>query len=257
MLIQCPEMYRLRKIKKVPETMGVDRFVGIVDHDTHAANLKQKIGSSEDFEAEKMRGIYLNRWDKTILEEGEPEWEGLPDNTKDLGLLMMETYHAQVSPRVQPIRVEERFEQRFKGLPIPVVGYPDVETHSMIVERKTTKTKLSKPKSKWVMQGRIYSLVYDKPVEYQIVTKQKTPQVVTALEEPAMFLEPDHHAATLALLNQAMFMLNDFWVRFGPDQPWPTTGIYHDWLCSYCFAGPKYGNYCVAWKGRNHDQVPN
>lgn len=250
MLIQCPEQFRLRKILRITESMGVDRFLGIVDHETHALNLKQKVHTTIDISTDLMNLNYGLRW-KEALTEGEPEWQkDTPEEAKDLGLLMMQTYHQEVSPTIQPIRVEERFEQRFPGIPIPVVGYPDVEEDKRIIERKTTKTKLSKPKSKWTVQGRIYSLVYDKPVEYHVITKQKSPQLVTPLTNDEFLLAPDHHDSTLVLIEQAATMLNEYWLRYGPDNPWPTTGLFHDWLCGYCFAGPKYGNYCVAWKGR-------
>ena len=251
MLIQCPEQFRLRRIVKVPETRGVDAFLGVVDHETHALNLRQKIHTSTDLSSDLMAVNYGNRWDATLMEE-EPDWQKeTPEETKDLGLLMMETYHEAVSPTLHPIRVEERFEQHFHGIPIPVVGYPDVEEDKRIVERKTTKTKLAKPKSKWTVQGRIYSMVYDKPVEYHVVTKQKTPQLVTPLSNEEFLLTPDHHDTTLMLIEQAATMLNEYWLRYGPENPWPTTGLYHDWLCSYCFAGPKYGNFCAAWKGKD------
>lgn len=251
LLIQCPEQFRLRKIKKLPESFGIDRFVGVVDHVVHAENFTQKIDSRQDFDLPLMEGIYDAHWAKTILDEGEPEWENAqPDQTRELGKQMVGLYHEHVSPLIQPVRVEERFEEHLPGVPIKIVGYPDVETKTAIVERKTTKTKLSKPKAKWIMQGRIYSMVLDKPVEYTIVTKQKVPQVVTSKTEQAMRLGTEHHDSTVALVEQAAYMLNDFWTRFGPDRPWPTTGTYHDWLCNYCGFGPKYGNFCVAWKGQ-------
>jgi hypothetical protein len=254
MLVQCPEQFRLRRVLKIPESMGVDRFVGIVDHGTHAENFRQKIATDQDLQQQTMWEIFDNTWDQTILQEGEPEWSSPVEQTKTLGQLMVDTYHAQVSPTVHPIKVEERFEQTFKNMPIPIVGYPDVETRSQIIERKTSASKLSKPKSKWVVQGRIYSMVYAKPVEYHIITKQKTPQVVTAETAPAMCLHPEHADSTLQVIEQALFSLNDYWTRYGPDHPWPTTGLYHDWLCNYCFAGPSYGGFCVAWKGQTNEQ---
>jgi hypothetical protein len=91
-------------------------------------------------------------------------------------------------------------------------------------------------------------MVLDKPVEYQVITKQKTPQVVTAEEAPDLMIANGYRDATLETLGQAVHTLNDLWARYGPDAAWPTNGVLHDWLCGYCFAGPKYGNHCVAWK---------
>lgn len=248
MLIQCPEQYRLRYVQHIRPSFGIDKFIGIVDHAAQAENFRQKIKSFEDLDVEYMRGMYRAKWDATIEDEGEPEWKDDPEEVKQTGLLMMETYHAQVSPTITPIRVEERFEETLPGLPVPIIGYPDVETAERIVERKTSKSKLTKPKSKWTLQGRIYSLILDKPVEYQVITKQKTPQCVTALEAPDLLVANGFRDATLETLDQAVHTLNDLWARYGPDRPWPTNGVLHDWLCGYCFAGPKYGNHCIAWK---------
>jgi hypothetical protein len=247
MLIQCPEQYRLRHIQKIREGMGPDKFIGIVDHAAHAENFRQKIRTSEDLDVEYMRGLYRAKWTQTIENEGDPEIEK-EEEMQATGLLMMETYHENASPTIAPIKVEERFEEKLPGLPVPIVGYPDVETKDRIVERKTSKTRLTKPKSKWQLQGRIYSMVFDKPVEYHVITKQKQPQLVTPEAAPDLLLSTGFRDATLETLEQAVHTLNDLWARYGPDRPWPTNGVLHDWLCGYCFAGPKYGNHCVAWK---------
>lgn len=248
LLIQCPEQYRLRKIKKIPETMGVDRFVGIVDHAVHGENFSQKIYTATDLDTRAMEAQYTVKWDSTIADEGAPVWESPIEETYDLGLRMMQLYHEVASPDIQPVRVEERFEQKSKGWPVPLVGYPDIETKDCIIERKTTSQKVSKPKSKWVVQGRIYSLVLDKPVRYDVVTKQKTPQVVTAADSPELMIDKRHYDSTANMVAQALTTLDDYWVRYGPDNPWPTHGLYHDWLCGYCAFGPRYGNNCVAWR---------
>lgn len=249
MLLQCPEQFRLRKIKKTPESMGVDRFIGIVDHETNAINFRRKIKSGADLPAEKMSELYLGNWIETSTIEGEPDWtEDEHVRSFDLGTKMLHTYHEKVSPTVMPIAVEQQFREKLPGVPVPIVGYPDIEVKDRIIERKTSASKVSKPKSKWSFQGSIYSLVYDKPVEYQVVTKQVTPQVVTAAEAPALLVHATQRDATLRTIQQGAELLNDYWLRYGPDRPWPLNGLLHDWLCSWCFAGPKYGRSCIAWK---------
>lgn len=248
LLIQCPEQFRLKRIKRIPESFGVDRFIGAVDHATHAVNLRQKIEGGTDLDIDKMFGIYQEQWDATLLDEGQPQWyDNDPVEVHDMGVMMVGLYHTEVSPTIKPIKVEERFETTFPGLPIPVIGYPDVEEKDRLVERKTSKSKLTKPKSKWALQGRIYSMVYDKPVDYHVITKQKTPQVFTSDTEVELRITNGYRDATLEMIQQAAVTLNDLWQRYGPDRPWPTNGIMHDWLCGYCSYGPKYGRNCVAW----------
>ena len=248
MLVTCPEQFRLRKIKKIPETWGLDKFIGSVDHRTHQVNFERKIDWAEDMPIEDMDLVYRQQWDKEILEDDEPDWAGKdPLEVRDHGWQMVVAYHDLASPSVQPIHVEERFELNIHDVPIPVVGYTDVETSDVLIERKTTAARVKKPKSKWLTQGRIYSMAYSKPVEWHIVTKQVTPQVVLPDAEPGLRLEAVNPDATVLMVQQAAYTLNDLWLRYGPDKPWPVNGLYHDWACSYCSFGPNYGKNCVAW----------
>jgi hypothetical protein len=257
MLMTCPEQFRLRRIKKIPESRGLEKFIGTVDHETWAVNFKRKIDSSRDMSRESLHNVYQLSWDNEILDEGEPDWKDQdPTATHEHGLLMVDTYAQQVAPTVVPIRVEERWEQEIPDVPIKVIGYVDIEEKDRIVERKTSKTKLSKPKPAWELQARLYNMAYQKPVEWQIITRQVTPQIVLADTEPALRLDHTDHDSTVLIVQQAAEMLQNFWLKYGPDHPWPTQGILHPFMCGYCFAGPKYGNHCVAWKGKD-DQVPN
>lgn len=246
--IACPELYRLQKIKKIKESMGLSRFTGIVDHSATAANLSQKIETHQDITTEELMKVFAREWDLTIEQEGEPEW-GLDEQDAALekGLEMVSLYHETISPMIQPIKVEQRFEEKVKGLPVPIVGYPDVEEKGLIIERKTSSKKMNKPKPGWTFQGNIYSLVLDKPVAYHCVTNQVTPQITTPLTSPDLMLENSNHDATVRLLQHAAYMLNDTYIRLGEDRPWATLGVLHDWRCNFCFAGPKYANSCVAW----------
>lgn len=249
MFIECPEKWRLRRIQKVPESTGIDKWLGIIDHETHAVNLTRKITEHEDLDDVAMRKIYDETWDNELQEEGEPDWLGAdPDQTREHGQLIMHTYHDLVSPTVQPIAVETRFEEQLPGVPVKLVGYVDVEEKARLIERKTTKTRMSKPKPGWLLQGRLYSMVFQKPVEWQVVTRAKTPTVCLPETDPDLRLEVGGGDGVVLLVQQAAYMLNDLYTRYGPDSPWPTTGILHPFLCGYCFAGPKYNFRCSAWK---------
>lgn len=250
--IACPEQFRLRRLKRIPESKGVDQWIGTIDHNAHSQNLGQKITSGVDLSTDEMHQIYDAEWEKEMELEGEPEWyENFPDEVKSHGHLMVETFHEVVSPTITPIAVESRFEERVKGVPIPIVGYVDVEETGRLIERKTSKARTSKPKPGWLLQGRIYSLIYQKPVEWQIITKAKTPTVCMAETDPGLRLELENVDSTVLLLQQAATMMNDCYNRYGEDRPWPLLGVMHTFQCSYCFAGPKYANNCVAWNSES------
>ena len=252
MLIGCPEKWRLRYLQKVKESTGVDKWIGIVDHNTHAENLSQKVRTGGDLPATEMHTIYDETWDRELSDvlenEGEPNWIEEADSTRSHGHLMMSVYHELVSPTVKPIAVETRFEERFPGVPIPIIGYVDVEEKGRLIERKTTKTRMSKPKPNWLLQGRLYSMVFAKPVEWQIVTRAKAPSICLPETEPELRLEAGNVDNTVMLVEQATHMLNDLYLRYGPDRPWPALGMLHPFMCGYCFAGPKANFKCIAWK---------
>lgn len=250
--IQCPEQFRLRRLQRVPESTGIDKWIGIVDHETHAENLTRKVEKGTDLPLDAMHSVYDKVWDTELSDvvekEGTPEWANDSDETRAHGHLIMQTYHELVSPTVQPIAVEQRFEEQLTGVPVKLVGYVDVEEKSRLIERKTTKSRMSKPKPGWLLQGRLYSMVFQKPVEWQVVTRAKTPTICLPDTDPELRLEVGGGDGVVLLIQQAAYMLNDLYVRYGPDSPWPTTGILHPFLCGYCFAGPKYNFRCAAWK---------
>lgn len=249
LLVVCPEQFRLRRIKRIPEVWGIDKFIGTVDHKSHQVNFEQKIKSGKDMLSEDMAFTYDQVWDQEILQDEEPDWFGKdPQGVRAHGWLMVEAYHDLASPSVQPLHVEERFELSVPEVPIPIVGYIDVEEKGKLIERKTTGARVKKPKAKWLTQGRLYSLAYAKPVEWHVVTKQVTPQVCLPEYEPGLRLEVVNQDATVLMVQQAAHTLNDLWNRYGPDRPWPLNGLYHDWACNYCGFGPNYGKNCIAWK---------
>lgn len=227
--------------------MGIDKLMGAVDHETAAKNFAQKISTETDLPLDEMEQIYDDCWDEMIEENGEPVWEKPEEETRALGKRMTHIYHEHVAPLVQPISVENRFELELPGVPVPLIGYVDVETRGALIERKTTKTRLKTPKPGWLMQGRIYSMTYDKPVEWQLITRQAAPQVVLPETEPGLRLENAFADATVKMVQQAAWLLEDLWLRYGPDNPWPLHGLTHPFQCQYCFAGPRYGAHCIAW----------
>jgi len=242
--IQCPEAFRQKRILRYPDRMNQARFIGIVDHSTHAINFSQKINSGEDLTTEEMLTAYSLAWEHTLNHEGEPVWKEDPVKTYSRGEQMITLYHEQVSPNVMPIAVEQRFEEKINGLPIPVVGYIDLEEETVVRERKTAANRVSAPKPRWRFQGRVYQLATGKPVQWDVVTKQVTPQLVTADTVPAMLMPIQNKDTTVRMIRQTVEAMADIYDRYGPDNPWPTNGLFgEDWNCKQC----SYQETCIAW----------
>lgn len=247
MAVQCPEKYRRRYLAREKEKLNTPRFLGTVDHKTHEANFAQKVTTGTDLSWDELKGVFTQTWDETLEREGEPTWDDDPEKLKKRAMAMAEVYHAIASPTVQPVGVEEWFELQVPELPVKVVGCADVRTVTKLVERKTAKAKLSKPKPAWRFQARIYQLAADLPTEFHVVTKQATPQVVTADVSPDLFLPKGNADVTVRAIQQVAVRLNDYYARYGPDTPWPADGTFGDWTCDYCTWGPKMLGTCAAW----------
>lgn len=242
--ITCPEQFRLKRIKKLPERNNIAKLLGTAFHEGIADNYRWKMEHGFDLPDTAVLGRFNGAWDSAIEKEGEPEWKEHPDKVKETGHGMLNLYMKKVAPGITPLKVEQWFEESVPGIPVPLVGVIDLEVSDRIKETKTSASKLKKPKPNWRLQGRIYQLMVDKPVEHVIVTKQVTPQIVTASEEPGLLTPVQNRDVTVKILQQAAAMVNDLYARYGPDEPWPAHGTFHDWLCSYCSHKPN----CFAWK---------
>lgn len=246
--IQCPEQFRLKYLKKQRERMYPDRFIGLVDHSVHEQNFKWKMDVGKDMTPELMSKLHESEWAR-LEEKEDPDWDGEdPIDLQALSLQMVHAYHEIVSPRVLPVAVEQRFEERLPGVPVPIVGYVDVLTKDVIVERKTAGQKVSKPKPRWRFQGRVYSMIADLPTEWHVVTKQKTTAIYTPEDSPQLGPPKPNADATLRMIQQAAIKVNELYARYGREQPWPTDGTFADWLCDYCQFGPKRLGSCIAWR---------
>src|SRR4051812_5600109 len=104
-LTTCPEQFRLRRIKMIPESRGADKFIGIVDHATLEDALRYKLREKKDYPLDWMPSIYDTAWDYELSEEG-VEWYGEdPQAIHDNGELMAVLYHDQITPSIRPMAI--------------------------------------------------------------------------------------------------------------------------------------------------------
>ena len=244
--VSCPEAWRRRYLLHEREGFGVDRFVGTVDHKTIEAFMADKMETGETWTPDQLAAAYSYVWEDELLrlDGEEPSW-GLqsPAALQEQGQLMVHTYVEQASSSVAPIAVEQRFEERLPGVPVPVIGYIDIETSDRIVERKTSKQKVSSPKPGWRFQAALYQLAVRKPVEWQITVRNVTPVVLTG-----MTMSPGNADVAVMQVQQIYSTLEHYWHTYGPRSPWPTLGVHHPWICGTCMYGPKLQASCVAWR---------
>lgn len=246
MAMRCPEQWRRRYMLGEKARPGSALIVGGAFHGAQEFNYAQKIDSGEDVPTSEVVEFFHDAaWPDKLEEAGgyaEVQWDGKPDELRERGALMVAAYRDNVAPRVQPIAVEQRFEIEL-GLPVPVIGYVDVERADTLAEMKTSARAMSSPKPDWRLQGRLYQMVKRKPVEWHVTTKTKAPATITPLEEPNLLLEPADDRMTARLVRHVAWAMNHYYATLGPDEPWPGEGIMHPWACQFCGWRPS----CRWW----------
>jgi hypothetical protein len=249
MAMRCPRQWQERYIAGRKERPGAAVTLGSAEWDAHVINYEQKRTSGVDLP--DITDAYAESWDAAVAKNGglgEIKWNDGQDWTdvQTLGLNMAKTYHAQVSPRIQPLTVEMRVEFPIAGIPVPVLGFIDLCQANTTVEHKTGAKALSKPKTEWTFQNRIYQTYTRQGAEVHLVTKAKEPKVITPLEQPEMFLPYNEvqAKATEKLVANVAWNLNHYYTTLGPDEPWPQHGVVSDWACGWC----AYRGNCPAWR---------
>lgn len=248
MFQRCPEQYRRRYVLGQKEKPGAALVWGSADHYAHEQNFKQKVRSGEDIPEADVRLAFAEGFDRAVERNGgeaEVVWgDEKPGALKDAGTELVAVYHRVVSPRVQPVAVEEKFCVWLENVLVPVIGYVDVQTATRAIERKTARAAQRSPKPDWRIQGLLYQAVHDADVEWHVSVKTKTPAVYTAGEEPALRLPVNRSTveATKQLVSTLTRAMVAYWRMYGPEEPWPGA-ITHPWACSFCGYRPT----CRWW----------
>lgn len=242
--LRCPEQFR--QYRFLGRRMPPKGFLiwGTADHRALEVNWRQKIASHEDIPTSDVQEAFAEALDAEIREAGEVEWGAdKPGDVKDAGVALVAAYHEKASPRVQPVQVEQKFSLEIPGVPVPIIGYIDLETEGPIVERKTSARKTSTVPGNYRLQASIYQLARRRSVDFHYSVKTKTPQIVLPDEAPGLTV-PVSDAALLRAEDRVRRVVRSLvatFNEFGPDEPWPDA-IFHD-PCSWCGFRPV----CPHW----------
>lgn len=252
MLERCPEQFRRRYCLGERERPSASLVWGTVDGKAHAVNFTQKIDTHEDVPQSDVEQAFASLMDKDVEERGgagEIDWrDDTPATIKDRGVALVGAYHRQVSPRIQPTAVEEEFSLAIPGVPVPFIGYIDVSTEPLSIERKTASQKSSAIPPQYRFQTLGYALARRKPVEVHISTRTARPAVWTPAEEPGLTLDYSDtlpRRAERMIATRAAYLLSLF-ETFGPDDPWPDaigSQAWHTAVCDLCGYRPT----CAWW----------
>lgn len=252
MVERCPEQARHRYILGEKERPGEALVLGTAEWGAQVeGNYRQKIESHEDVPEPELLSYYDDKaWPDAIESKGgasEIQWNGTAEDARTMGRNMVQAYRRLVAPRIQPIAVEQEFKTHLApDVPIPLLAYVDLITEQKTREHKTSKRKVLKPKSDWRFQGRIYRALTGKGLEWEVVVKNKTPAVYTALDSEDLYIPYSELESrqTVQMISRTAWTANYFMHVFGPDEPWPTWGLGDNWACDWC----GFRSRCPAWQ---------
>ncbi len=251
---------KCRKCGSVKEAPSGALIWGIGDSEAAAWNYTAKILTHADLPVTEVEEVFASTIDAKVDEFGghsQIQWDAgqTAATVKDAGVKLAALYHRQAAPHVQPIAAEGKIEFTLPDLPVPVIGYVDVETIGEIIERKTAKAKFAngRPAGNYLAQARVYQLALGKPLHFHVSTKTKTPAIYTPVEEAGLLMP--FTASTVgraerivaARARQIMALYN----TFGPESPWPDaigSQAWHTAVCSMCGYGPEAADICSWWK---------
>lgn len=253
MLRRCPYQWQQRYLLGRKARPAEAPVTGTAVHAGLARNFDAKMDTHVDIPTVELLEWYEDTGWATVLDieqtsaGQEIQWDTTPEDAKRRGKGMLAGYRNEIAPRIQPTLVEGMVEVDF-GLAVPVIGRIDIEQDASVIDVKTGKTAKKMPKEDWRIQAGIYGFARNRPVEFHSLTASpKTGKVSiwTPLEAPALLLAPtaDERRRMVQDMRAISVEACMYMSVFGPDQPWPTHGVYHTWACDYC--GFRAG--CPAW----------
>lgn len=260
MFLRCTEQYRQRYILGSKKPPSLAMLTGRADHQAIEHSMRQKIETWTDLPVGEVVDRYVHVVETEVEEAGGiNELEDRPDVTtwdmaRTRGVDGVTKYHRTISPQVQPVEVEEEFSIEVPGLPVPVIGYVDLVAVASdlsgggetIIDRKTSGRSVSKIAHDWRFQGRIYQLHRPVPHHWHVTVLSKR-GVRAELQPPGQHvLEPPKDGGRAIAKQLAMIglQIGSLYQRYGPDEPWPASGVTHPFACDYC----GWRDDCWYWK---------
>lgn len=251
-LLRCPHRWQQIYIQKHRKRPAEAPLLGLAVHKGLEMNFVQKIESHEDLPIAQALEYYGDVFPAIVELEQEKtgeevEWDTSLEQARTRGNAMLAAYLNNVAPRVQPLAVELFVSVDF-GLPVPVEGRADIETEPKILDWKTGERASRKPKESWLIQAAVYSQARSKPVEFQSLTATKAKNavtLVTSLEEPGLHVDPTpaEREQQVRIMEDLSDMACFYMAKYGPDEPWPVLGRFHQWACDKC----SFRGICPAW----------
>jgi hypothetical protein len=246
MLLTCPEKFRLSYMLQRWPKANAATTLGHAYHHALQRNFEQKVYSKRDLTQDEVLDAYDEGWGQALDREQILWRDDDPGATKTLGAEMVKIYHRLLSPLVHPIAVEERFEQVIADCPLPLVGRVDLMEAGRIVDRKTDKQGATKAKPEWRVQALCYLAAFPgKDFAWHVQSKNGALRTYGPEKNKGLILHgtPGKVRTGRMLVQKAWESLQDYYGRYGLDEPWPGVALAHPYACFSC----SHRSGCVYW----------
>ena len=228
----CPESWRLKYIEGATRPAGVQLRVGSAVHAGAEAFYRELRDSADPFSVTRVDDAVRATRDYFAYTS-----EILVDQTdqaaEDEAARLIEVY-IQEAPFVMPVLIEESFTLALPDSDLPLVGRIDLTTTSgQLIDIKTSKASVSRPKPDWKLQARLYQAAFeDHDFAWHVLVKNKAPKLLVNSDlELAYDARMIRHTVEFASRVAASIQHN---YQTNPDGPWLQSGATHQYACSFC-----------------------
>ena len=228
----CPESWRLKYIEGATRPAGVQLRVGSAVHAGAEAFYREVRDSVDPFNTNRVDDAVQATRDYFAYTDAYSD-EPVDSDAEDEAARLIEVYVEQ-APYVMPVLIEESFTLTLPDSDLPLVGRIDLTTTSgQLIDIKTSKASVSKPKPDWKLQARLYQAAFaDHDFAWHVLVKNKTPKLLVNSDlelayNPLMIQHTVEFASRVAASIQHNYQTN-------PDGPWLQSGATHQYACSFC-----------------------
>jgi hypothetical protein len=245
--MQCERAYQQSYILEDKAPSNPDFVLGSAVHGAIGFALMHP-----DFNPTESAGYFSEyAWPNAIEDQKtEIDWrKDDPDQVRIRGAQMVEAYVREVVPRIELSELEKRIELDIPGIPVPIIGFIDITQKGSrpAIDIKTQGDKQTTVRPEWLLQGRVYQLAEEKPIDWHVITKQVTTMIYTAADSPGLFQPYSEVQAerTKDLLVRLAWRMNHAYAMHGLDEDWDWTGLSHPYACKRC----HWKGRCPGWEG--------
>ena len=186
MFLRCPKQWEFRYVKGIKIPPSGAMVLGSAYHEGLAERFKYVMANDEQpgpllaidtFDAafERIKSEHSVEEEEEALLFDEIQWEQDPGELKDMGITLLHIYEEHIAHGIQPISVEEKEIMTIGDIPVHIVT--DLTTKDKTVDHKVKKRAFSDNDLRQSLQGTIYPMITEKPLEFH-VAKTSVPTIL-------------------------------------------------------------------------------